>query len=92
MWYRISDKNDQTQQQIENGIDYKLVRTISENIIRNRLYAKREYNPSNTLVNNLVKKVINKLQDKYTRIELVRGKTTSEYLTPIIESTIDTVL
>jgi hypothetical protein len=89
MWYRSAEKQ---KEQKEDNPDYKLVSSLTENMIRNKLFFKGQYSPKINLVKKLTRRVIEKLQTKYNKIDLLRSKINDEQLTPLIKSIVDTMI
>jgi len=85
MWYRIS------QSQVR-GLEETIMRGDAENLIRHRLYLMGEYNPDQTHVDRLVKRVMGKLLDKYKNYNMVRHYVSGESLYPAVEAVVDEVL
>ena len=68
--------------------DYNLIMPIIDAMVRNRLYLKRNYNPTPNEIKQITNKAIRAIQDKYGSLELMRSKTASESLTPILQEII----
>ena len=91
MWYKYSESNEPEDKTELHNPDYDLAMALITSMVRHRLFLKCQYNPPTRTVQNTIKRVVKNLEQKYGSLNVMRNKSHSESLTPIIEAAVQEI-
>ena len=77
MWYRAANR--------DSSFETKIVHIDAERAVRRRLFLKGNYNPSTSKVASLTKEIVERLKQKYGKLENIRSSLSGDLLTPAVE-------
>jgi hypothetical protein len=67
----------------------KLIRYIASKLIQKKFFLRKGFLPDEQTLAHLITRVLNKVKEEYRQYNLVRGKSESGLITPIIQKIVN---